>query len=88
MEMSLTKHNINTEELIFSGNAEIGVEDTFQIRNGRELKKILKCYSKTTVTSKYISDNTVTVEGTVSVWIIYLDEKGCLAGDEHTSFFS
>ncbi len=88
MEMSLTKHNINTEELVFSGNAEIGVEDTFQIKNGREIKKILKCYSKTTVSSKYISDSTVTVEGTVCVWIIYLDEKGCLAGDEHSSFFS
>ena len=88
MELNVTKQIVRTEELLFSGAAEIVSEETFQIKNGREVKKILKCYSKTAVSSKYISDNTVTVEGTVSVWVIYLDEKGCLAGDEHSTFFS
>ena len=88
MVLNVTKNIVKTEELLFSGVAEIVNEDTFQIKNGREVKKILKCCGKTTVSSKYISDSTVTIEGTISVWVIYLDEKGCLTGDEHTCFFS
>ena len=88
MGLNLVKHNIKTEELLFSGVAEIETQDTFQIKSGREVKKVLKCCSKTTVTSKYISDSAVTLEGMVSAWIIYIDEKGCISADEHSSFFS
>lgn len=88
MGLNLIKHSIKTEELLFSGITEIETQDNFEVKGGREIKKILKSYSKTTVSSKYVSDRAVTLEGTVSVWIIYLDEKGCLSSDEHTSFFS
>ena len=88
MGLNLIKHSIGTEELLFSGITEIETQDNFEVKGGREIKKILKSYSKTTVSSKYVSDRAVTLEGTVSVWVIYLDEKGCLSSDEHTSFFS
>lgn len=88
MGLNLIKHSINTEELLFSLVTEIETQDNFQIKGGREIKKILKSYSKTTVSTKYVTDKAVTLEGTVSIWVIYTDEKGCLSSDEHTSFFS
>ncbi|MBO5853023.1 MAG: DUF3794 domain-containing protein [Clostridia bacterium] len=88
MDISLTRHNVRTEELLFSAPMEIQIEDTVHISNGREPRKILKCSGKIAVSSKYVSDKTVTIEGTANISIIYLDEQNCLCNFEHSSFFS
>ncbi|MBP3390898.1 MAG: DUF3794 domain-containing protein [Clostridia bacterium] len=88
MDINLTKHSIKSEEHLFSDTLEIGIEETLHLNGAKQPKKILKCSGKTVVTSKYISDKTVTVEGTVCVSIIYLDTNNCLSNYEHNSFFS
>lgn len=88
MEINLTKHTLKTEELLFSDLTEMLVEDTVHINGAKEIKRIIKCCLGTVVTSKYVSDKTVTLEGTVSITVIYIDTNNCLANHEHTAFFS
>lgn len=88
MDIKLTKHSVKTEELITSDTVEFQMEETAQIHNRNEIKRIIKCSSKSVLTTQYISDKTITFEGTVTVCLIYIDEKNCLANHEHTLFFS
>ena len=88
MEINLTKHTVKTEELLFTDLTEMLAEDTVHITGEKEIKKIIKCCSKTTVSTKYVSDKTVTLEGTVCISVIYINSENCLAGHEHTAFFS
>ncbi len=88
MDINLTKHSIKSEELLFSDTVEIGTEETIHLSGAKPPKKILKCSGKTIVTSKYVSDKTVTLEGTVYISLIYLDTNNCISNHEHNSFFS
>ena len=42
MGLNLIKHSIGTEELLFSLVTEIETQDNFEVKGGREIKKILK----------------------------------------------
>lgn len=88
MDIKLTKHNVKTEELVLSDTFEFQMEETAQIHCKNEIKNIIKCSSKSVLTSQYISDKTITFEGTATVCLIYIDSKNCLANHEHTMFFS
>ena len=88
MDIKLTKHSVKTEELITADTAEFQIEETTQIHNRNEVKRIIKCSSKSVLTTQYISDKTITFEGTATVCLIYIDTKNCLANHEHTLFFS
>ena len=88
MDIKFTKHSVKSEELLVSDTFEFQMEETAQIHCKNEVKRIIKCSSKSVLTSEYISDKTITFEGTVTVCIIYIDGKNCLANHEHTMFFS
>lgn len=88
MDINLTKHSIKSEERLYSDTFEIQTEEAINVSGSKQPRKILKCSGRTIVTSKYVSDKTLTVEGTVCVSIIYLDSNNCLSNHEHTSFFS
>ena len=66
MEIKFTKHGIKTEELITSDTFEFQMEENTQIHSKSDVKRIIKCSSKSVLTSKHISDKTITFEGTVT----------------------
>ena len=83
MDINITKHRIKTEESLFCESAEVPFESTITTVNSSGVRRILKCCHKASVTSKNASDRTVTVEGTVMICVIYLDEDNCIHSAEH-----
>lgn len=88
MEISITRHSVKTEQTLFCESAEIQIEGNTGAPRNREPKRILKCSSRAAITSKSVSDKTVTVEGTATVCVIYLDSNNCLTNHEHILLFS
>ena len=86
MDINLTRHSIFTEETLFSERAEAPIECSIVV--GGKINKLIKCCYRSTVSSKSASDRTITVDGTVSVCIIYLDSDNNLCNHEHTLPFS
>lgn len=88
MEINFTRHGVKADQTLFCDLAEIQIEGNMNLPRNREPKRILKCSGRVAVTSKSVSDKTVTVEGTATVSIIYLDSGNCLCNHEHILLYS
>lgn len=83
MDINITKHSIKTEESLFCESAQVSLEGSITSLHGVYPRRILKCCHKASVTSKTVSDKTVTVEGTVMICEIFLDDTNCIHSAEH-----
>ena len=88
MDINFTKHNIVTEETLVSTSVEIPVESNIVIYGESDMKRLIKSCFHAAITSKSINERSVTIEGMVTVGLIYIDEDNCLCNHEHTIPFS
>ena len=88
MDINLTSQTVKNETTVFCITTEAGVEGTAVLDRTKSIKKILKTSGRAAVTSKTVSDRTVTVEGTVTFCVIYIDSNNTFFSHEHTMPFS
>ncbi len=88
MDINLTRQTVRSETTVFCTNAEAGVEGTAVIDRSKNIKRILKTSGRAAVTSKTVSDRTITIEGTITFCIIYIDSNNIFSSHEHTMPFS
>lgn len=74
MEAKILKHDIFTEECIFSETAEVSVDTDFTLPDYYgEIKKILKCKAVPRIASKTPNSDELIVDGAVEINFIYID---------------
>lgn len=88
MDIKLKKQDIVLSEKIFSASAEVRCEGKIQEQTLPTPEKILKCSCRSAITSKAVSDKSVTVEGMTTISVIYLDGEENLCSGENTLLFS
>ncbi len=89
MELNITKHTLNANELAFSQNVEQGVDFEVNMPDYcRGIQRILRSCVSPRISSKTISGQSLIVEGTVCFSVIYLDEDNNISSYEHSVPFS
>lgn len=89
MELNITKHTLNANELAFSQNVEQGVDfDVNMPDYCRGIQRILRSCVTPRISSKSISGQSLVIEGTVCFSLIYLDEDNNISSYEHSVPFS
>ncbi len=88
MEINCTKHTVTMEKPIYTASAEVEVNTTTTLPEGKASARPIKCNLKASVTSTSISDKTLTVEGPVSFSIICLDSENRLFAVDKVITFS
>lgn len=76
MDTKILKHDIFTEECVFSDNAEVAIDTDFTLPDYYgEIKKILKCRAMPRIASKGVNGEEFSVDGAVEINLIYTDEQ-------------
>ncbi len=74
MDAKILKHDIFTEECIFSETAEVSVDTDFTLPDYYgEIKKILKCKAVPRIASKAINSDELIIDGATEINFIYID---------------
>ena len=75
MDAKILKHDIFTEECLFTDSKEISVDTDFTLPDYYgEIKKILKCKAIPRIASKGANGEEFIVDGAVEINFIYVDE--------------
>ena len=78
MEHKNLKTNVFSLETVFNDSAELPLDVDFTLPDYyQDVSKILKCRAVPRIASKSISGSNVSVEGTVTVTVIYCSEDNC-----------
>lgn len=89
MEHKNLKTNVFSLETVFNDSAELPLDVDFTLPDYyQDVSKILKCRAVPRIASKSISGSNVSVEGTVTVTVIYCSEDNCLNSYEYCYPFS
>lgn len=89
MEQKALKTNVFVNETVFCETLEQAVDVDFTLPDYcPDIAKIFKCRSVPRISSKSINGRTVTVEGTVTITLLYCDIKGNLSSYEYLYPFS
>lgn len=88
MDIKLVKQDVITREKVFTATAEVRSEGKIQEQNMPAPQKVLKCSCRSAITSKAVSDKSVTVEGMSTLSVIYIDGDDNLCSAENTLLFS
>lgn len=74
MDAKILKHDIFTEECVFSETTEVSVDTDFTLPDYYgEIKKILKCKAVPRIASKATNSDELIVDGAVEINFIYID---------------
>ena len=74
MESKKLKTKVFTKEVVFTDSAEVAVDTDFIMPDYcPEISKILKCRSVARISSKSVSGRNITVDGVLTVTVIYSD---------------
>lgn len=89
MEQKCLKTSVRISDTVFSTNAEQAIDVDFTLPDYcNDISKIFKCQAVPRIASKSISGKTVTVEGNITITLIYCDEDGILSSYEYRYPFS
>lgn len=89
MECKCLKTNVFSTETVFNESAEQPIDIDFTLPDYYpDISKILKCRAISRIASKSTGGNAVTVEGCVTVTVIYSDSDNCLNSYEYQYPFS
>ena len=84
MDQKALKTQIFTNDIIFNESAELPVDVDFMLPDYcPDIVKILKCRAKPMLSSKSVSGGTVTVDGNVTITVIYCDSDNRICAHEH-----
>lgn len=76
MECKATGESVFAKEVLFEGNCEQAVDADFTLPDYcPDIGKLLKCRMEPMITSRQVSFDALTVEGTTRVSVIYLDDR-------------
>lgn len=86
MELKTVRQPLAVNETVYSGNAEIPVDEDFVMPDYyAEINKLLKCKIDGRITSKSVNTQSVTIDGHLCINILYCDKNGQLHSFEHVS---
>ena len=89
MEQKSLKTQLTINETVFCESVEQPIDADFVLPDYcPEISKILKCRAVSRISSKGINGRTVTVDGTITVTVIYCSEQGRLCSYEYQYPFS
>ncbi len=89
MESKKLKTCVYTKEVVFKNSAEVPVDVDFTMPDYcAEISKILKCRSVARISSKSVSGRNITVDGVLTITVIYSDENCNVCSYEHQYPFS
>lgn len=89
MESKKLKTKVFTKEAVFTDSAEVAVDTDFTMPDYcPEISKILKCRSVARISSKSVSGRNITVDGVLTVTVIYSDSDCRLCSFEHQHPFT
>ncbi len=89
MEQKNFRIPVYSNETVFSDSAEQPIDVDFTLPDYcPDIQKILKCRAVSRVSSKGINGRTITVDGAVTVTVIYCDNSGALNSYEYQYPFS
>lgn len=89
MENKCLKTSVRVNDTVFSTTAEQAIDVDFTLPDYcNDISKIFKCQAVPRIASKGINGKTITVEGSVSITIIYCDDDGVLSSYEYQYPFS
>ena len=89
MEQKNLKTELIVNETVFCESVEQPIDADFTLPDYcPEISKILKCRAVSRISSKGINGRTVTVDGTITVTVIYCSEEGRLCSYEYQYPFS
>ncbi len=89
MTQKCLKANVFFNETLLKESAEQAIDVEFTLPDYcPDISKIFKCQATPRVTSKSVSNNSVTIDGTVSILLLYSDKEGSLCSYEYQYPFS
>ena len=89
MEQKNIKVPVFTNETVFTDSAEQAIDVDFTLPDYcPDIQKILKCRAISRISSKAMNGRNITVDGTVTITVIYSDENCCLNSYEYQFPFS
>ncbi len=89
MEQKNVKTGVFSTQNIFNESAELPIDIDFTLPDYcPDISKILKCRGVSRISSKGINGRSVTVEGCVTITVIYADEDNCINSYEYQYPFS
>ncbi len=89
MEQKCLKTNIYVNDTVFSDSAEQPIDLDFTLPDYcPDISKIFKCQAVPRISSKGINGNNITVDGAVTITLIYGDKDGNLCSYEYQYPFS
>lgn len=89
MEIKTLKHDVFSEETVFSTTGEQSVDTDFTLPDYcPEIRRVLKCKVTPRISSKGINGQNLTVDGTAAIHILYTDETGGIFSFEHAVSFT
>ncbi len=89
MEQKNLKTNVSTLETVFSESAEQPIDIDFTLPDYyADISKILKCRAVSRISSKGINGSGISVEGCVTVTVIYCGSDNCISSYEYQYPFS
>ncbi len=89
MEEQTIKTDVYSNENVFCENAEAPIDADFTLPDFcPDITKIFKCRAVSRIASKSMNGNSLTVEGSVCLTLLYADEAGALCSYEYPYPFS
>lgn len=89
MDFNITRQSIETCTQAYENTAELSVEATVTLPDyAGKISRVLKCIQIPTVSQKSVSGQTVTLQGSSSLFIMYLSEDGLYQSIIHYAPFS
>lgn len=89
MEQKNIKIPVFTNETVFTDSAEQAIDVDFTLPDYcPDILKILKCRAISRISSKGVNGRNITVDGTVTITVIYSDSNNCLNSYEYQYPFS
>lgn len=89
MEYKSVKQSVCINETVFAKKGEVPFDIDFTMPDYcPDIMKILKCKATPRISSKSINGNNVTIDGNITVNVMYCDASGCVYNYEQMSPFS
>ena len=89
MEQKNLKTNVFSLDTVFCESAEQPIDADFTLPDYySDISKILKCRAVSRISSKGINGSHISVEGCVTITVIYCGSDGCISSYEHQHPFS
>ena len=88
MELNAVKQAISTNELLFDQVIEQAIDTDFTLPDYcPDIQRVLKCRVSPRLNSKSISGDSLNIDGTALITLIYTDGSGVISSHEHEAKF-